>query len=222
MALAERPAPCLDNDAIYLIETITFPQQQHLRAGLPPPPPHARAADHRLPPAGSSLRRQGRHLPDDQIKAFWRENAGAASWQPTATAWRRRLRHQRVSSTQADLGCGASTAKIAAARRCAPWMSREAKRGSETAGTYLTFEIAAPTERTLELRTYAGQRGIDHTADSDNPVILSESRGNLEKNAVLTIDWHDEATFTDAGGSGEVDWRIQTAFAQCARVAIAH
>lgn len=202
-------APYLDNDAIYLIETITFRSSSTFVRAY-----HATTLMSRriiAYPAGSSYADKAAAPADDQIKAFWRENAGASIVAADRDGVETQADISAYVSTQADLGAGASTAK-AAARRVLLDVARELSEASETAGTYLTFEIAAPTERTLELRTYAGQRGIDHTADSDNPVILSESRGNLE-NAVLTIDWHDEATFTDAGGSGEkVDRRIQTAF----------
>lgn len=201
--------PYLDNNAIYLIETVTFRSGSTFVRAY-----HATGLMSRRIVAyyaGSAYADKSAAPADDQIKAFWRENAGALIAAATRDGVDTQADISAYVSTQADLSAGASIAK-AAARRVLLDVARELSEASETAGTYLTFEIIAPTETTLELRTYTGQRGIDHTADSGNPVILSEARGNLE-NAALTIDWHDEATFTDAGGAGEkIDRKIQTAF----------
>lgn len=208
--------PYLDNGAIYLIETVayrsgsTFVRAYHATGLL------ARRIVAYY--AGSSYADKAAAPADDQIKAFWRENAGASIVAAVRDGVETQADLSAYVSVQADLGQGASIAK-AAARRVLLDVARELCDASDTAGTYLTCEIIAPTESTLELRTYTGQRGVDHTVNSADPVILSESRGNLE-NATLTIDYHDEATFTDAGGAGErIDRRIQTAFS-AARAAV--
>lgn len=78
----------------------------------------------------------------------------------------------------------------------------EVAENSTQNGTYVAAEIVAPTESTLEARTYTGQRGVDHGSTSSNPIVFSESRGNL-KNAVLTVDHSQEVTFALAGGAGQ-------------------
>lgn len=65
---------------------------------------------------------------------------------------------------------------------------------SMAAGTYLIVEIVAPTEGTLELRTYTTLRGVDRRASTGSPLLFSRERGNLE-NAILTIDATNEITF---------------------------
>jgi hypothetical protein len=68
-------------------------------------------------------------------------------------------------------------------------------------GTFLTAEIVAPTESTLELRIYTGQRGVDRRFSTGNGLLFTSARGNLE-NALLTLDRIEEITFAEAGGAG--------------------
>lgn len=70
------------------------------------------------------------------------------------------------------------------------------------AGSPVYFDIVAPTLSTLEFRTYRGLRGIDHGSDSNDPVVLSPERGNLEVPVSRVYDWSDEITYVYAGGQG--------------------
>lgn len=70
---------------------------------------------------------------------------------------------------------------------------------SFTAGTYLVAEIVAPTESTLELRTYTGQRGQDRRFTGGNSLLFTAANGNLA-NGVLTVDAINEVTAAVAGG----------------------
>lgn len=72
---------------------------------------------------------------------------------------------------------------------------------SFTAGTYLVAEIVAPTESTLELRTYTGQRGVDRRFSTGNGLLFTATRGNFA-NGVLTVDAINEVTVAVAGGPG--------------------
>lgn len=83
-------------------------------------------------------------------------------------------------------------------------MIREMANDSTLTGTYLTAEIVAPTESTLELRTYTGQRGQDRRFSSGNGLLFTEARGNLA-DALLTVDATEEITFALAGGP-QRDW----------------
>jgi ReqiPepy6 Gp37-like protein len=71
--------------------------------------------------------------------------------------------------------------------------------GSFAAGAYLVAEIVAPTESTLELRTYTGQRGQDRRFSTGNGLLFTSSRGNFA-NAILTVDATNEVTVAVAGG----------------------
>lgn len=202
-AINGRP-PYLDNGAIYLIETIryrstsTFVRASHATGLL----------DRRIIAyyAGSSYASKTAAAADNQIKAFWKENAGASIVSADRDGVETQADISAYVATQANLGLGASVAK-AAARRKLLAVAQELAEASTTAGTYLTFEIIAPTESTLELRTYATQRGVDRRASSSSPVILREQSGVLE-NAQLEIDWRNEKTFVIAGGQGEGTQRL--------------
>jgi hypothetical protein len=196
--------PYNDNGAQYTIETIryratkTFVRAYHMTGLL----------DRRIIAyaAGSSYAQKSAAPADDQIKAFWAENAGASIVSADRDGLETQADISAYVSVQANLGQGASVAK-AAARRKLLNVAQELAEASTTAGTYLTFEIYAPTESTLELRTYTTQRGVDRRASTASPVILREQAGVLE-NAELTIDWHDEKTFVVAGGQGEGTQRL--------------
>lgn len=201
-------APTLDNNAIYLIESVTYRSDALFVRAY-----HATGLLARriiAYDAGSTYADKAATAADNLIKTFWKENAGASIVGADRDGSEMQANIAAYVTTQANTSAAASIAK-AAARRPLLEVARELCEASATAGTYLTFEIMAPTESTLELRTYTGQRGVDHTADSADPVILAEQRGNLE-HAELTIDYHDEATFTIAGGAGEkADRLIATA-----------
>lgn len=192
-------APYNDNGAQFTIETIryrstyTFLRAYHM-TGL---------MDRRIIAyaAGSSYAQKAAAAADDQLKTFWKENAGASISSADRDGVEAQADISAYVSTQANLGLGASVAKAAARRRLLA-VAQELCEASTTAGTYMTFEIIAPTESTLELRTYTTQRGVDRRASTANPVILREQAGVLE-NAELTIDYHEEATFIVAGGQGE-------------------
>jgi hypothetical protein len=156
--------------------------------------------------AGSSYAAKSAAPADDQLKAFWAENAGASISGTDRDGLETQADISAYVTTQANLSAGASIAK-AAARRKLLAVAQELCEASTTAGTYMTFEIIAPSESTLELRTYTTQRGVDRRASSGSPVILREQAGVLE-NAELEIDYHNEKTFVVAGGQGEGTARL--------------
>ncbi len=196
--------PYHDNGAIYLIETITYSATAtRVRAY------HATGLmDRRIIAyaAGSAYASKAATNADNLIKTFWKENAGASISSADRDGVETQADISAFVATQANLSLGASVAK-AAARRQLLAVAQELCEASSTAGTYLTFEIIAPTESTLELRTYTTQRGVDHRASTGQPIILREQAGVLE-NASLTIDYHDEVTFVVAGGQGEGTARL--------------
>lgn len=112
------------------------------------------------------------------------------------------------SYTQADISAYVTTQALVAAapvigksyywRSCGDTIL-ELCDASFTAGTYLAAEIVAPTESTLELRTYTGQRGVDRRFSSGNGLLFTSARGNFA-NGVLTIDATNEVTVAVAGG----------------------
>ena len=99
-------------------------------------------------------------------------------------------------------GLGITVAKAYAWRNVLKIM-QEIAEASTQQGVYIAFDIVAPTPDTLEFRTYAYQRGIDHRYPSGtNPVLLSPSFGNLGE-TTLRRDWRDVASFVYCGGKGD-------------------
>jgi hypothetical protein len=82
----------------------------------------------------------------------------------------------------------------------------------------MAAQIVAPTESTLELRTFATTYGVDHRASSGQPVILSEDTGSLT-NCVLEIDRANEVTFAICAGTGPGTSRITATSVDSTRIA---
>jgi hypothetical protein len=162
-------------------------------------------------PAGSSYTSKGPDFADDLIKAYADQQLLAGIVGADRDGAETYADVSAYLTKQADLSQGATLSKSAARRRLLD-VATDLAQASTTAGTYLTFEIIAPTESTLELRTYAIQRGTDRRYGTANQVILSQQRGNLT-NAHLVIDYTESASFIVAGGQGEQAERlIGTAF----------
>jgi len=201
-----------DNNATFLIRHIDYgPTSIFVRAY------HATSLlDRRIIayPAGSTYSTKAATAADDLIKTFVNENMLAGIVGADRDGVETYADVSAYLSKQANLTLGASIAKSAARRRLLD-VAADLANASNTAGTYLTFEILAPTESTLELRTYATQRGVDRRVGNtagNTPIILSQSRGNLT-NAHLVIDHTESASFIVAGGQGEEALRrIGTAF----------
>lgn len=131
---------------------------------------------------------------DDAIKIIARRNIGV-----NATAARNLSAYISIGP---NLGLGGTISKSYAWRDCLKTM-QELAAASAQAGVYTAFDIVAPTPDTLELRTYVGQRGVDHRFPSGlNPVIISPDFGNMGA-CSLTTDWRSEITYAKAGGRGE-------------------
>lgn len=197
-------APYLDNGAIYQIRYLDYgPDSIFVRAY------HAtNILDRRIIAyaAGSSFTTKAATFADDIIKTFVNENMLAGIVGASRDGVETYADVSAYLTKQANLSQGASVAKSAARRKLLD-VATDLANASTTAGTYLTFEIIAPTESTLELRTYATQRGVDRRASTANPVILSQQRGNLI-DAHLVIDYTQAASFIVAGGQGEETARL--------------
>ena len=101
---------------------------------------------------------------DDQIKGIVNENMLAGI---TAFRYGNPLRADVSAyvTKQANLALGVS-APVGAAWRNMMDVILEVAEASTQNGTYIAAEVVAPTESTLEVRTYAGQRGVDHGSTS--------------------------------------------------------
>ena len=207
-AINGRP-PYLDNGAIFLIRYVDYgPSSIFIRAY------HANnLIDRRIIAyaAGSTYTTKGPDFADDLIKEFVNQNMLAGIVGADRDGVETYADVSAYLTQQADLSQGATLTKSGSRRNLLD-VCTDLAQASTTAGTYLTFEVYAPTESTFELRTYAVQRGVDRTVGTANPVILSSGRGNLT-DAHLVIDYTEAVNFVVAGGQGEeTDRLIGTAF----------
>lgn len=190
--------PYLDCNALYFIETIELTSAQVFLRGF-----HANTLTTRryvLYPSGSTQADKAAAPADNQLKAYWKENAGS-SIAGTREGVQTLADISSVVSVDANLSLGPSVAMSGAHDPLENVLQRICD-ASATAGTYLTYEIIALSPADLRFRTYVGARGVDRRYGTAAPVILSEQRRNLS-GARLTIDYHNEVTAAIAGGQGQ-------------------
>lgn len=130
---------------------------------------------------------------DDMCKDIVRENF------VSATDTTRNL-DSSLFGVMADVSAAASISKSFTRRNVLTTL-QEIAEASRQAGTYLAFDTVW-TGSLYEFRTYTGQRGVDHTADSGDPVFVGPDFGNLT-DVEYEDDWEDEITRVIAGGQGE-------------------
>lgn len=155
---------------------------------------------------------------DDFIKDVWTNNADSGinslrSQDTGGTANNDQANLSAYVTIQANASAAPSTLKQFNWRSMGE-IIRELCDASMLNGTYLTAEIVAPSESTLELRTYTGQRGADRRFSSGSGLLFTEARGNLA-GAILTVDRTDEITFAYAGGADRDygrsnEWAVDT------------
>jgi hypothetical protein len=149
---------------------------------------------------------------DDMMKAIVRENAGSL-----ATVAGRNL--AAYLSVAPDLSLAPSVNKAFAWRSVLRTLQEIAQTSAEN-GTYLAFDIVAPSTTGYEFRTYVQQRGVDRRyPSSQSPLVLSADRGNLGAGH-LRFDYRDEVTRARAGGQGLEDARVTVAYQDDTRIAL--
>lgn len=167
--------------------------------------------------AGTSFSSKSAVAAGNQIKAFVAQNMAGAISAADRQGIETQVDISAFLTNQANLGDGQNIAMQAAWRNLHE-VIRDICDASTYAGTYMAADIVATSESTLELRTYANQRGTDHTAGSAQPVILSPESGSLA-NCRLIIDRSEEVTFAVAGGGNVGTERLIATSLDAARMA---
>lgn len=155
---------------------------------------------------GTSYTLKNANFAGNQIKAFAKENLGTSISSANRIGLETQADVSAYLSVQADLADGVAIAAQDAYSNLYDLIVGISN-ASTQAGTYMTAEVVAPTESTLELRTFATVRGVDHRASSGQPVILSEDTGSLT-NCVLEIDRSNEVTYAICAGAGPANNRL--------------
>jgi hypothetical protein len=136
---------------------------------------------------------------DNMIKAIARENLGSLATD-TARSWASLL------TVAADTGAAPSVT-LGFARQNVLTTVQKVCQASAQNGTRLYVDIVAPTDTTLELRTYTARRGTDHGSTSAAPTVFAPEFGNLIDPSI-DDDYSEEITYVYAGGQGQEDQRI--------------
>lgn len=146
---------------------------------------------------------------DDMMKAIVRENLGSLATDATRSL-------APYLAVQADRSVGPTIAKEFAYKPVLATL-QEIAASASAEGTPIYFDIvslgsAAVGGAAFEFRTYAGQRGVDHSmASGADPIEVSEERGNLADPS-LRFDYSAEVNHVYVGGQGEgIGRTIQTA-----------
>lgn len=138
-------------------------------------------------------------IADDVMKAYVRENFTAAT--DAARNWPATL-----FTVEADVGATTTIHKAASYRTVLTTL-QEISQDAMQAGFYTGFEVYSPTEiGPYTFRTYYPQRGADHTATSNQPLVLGVAYGSLG-DTELDLDYTNASSFIYAGGTGKQDER---------------
>lgn len=89
----------------------------------------------------------------------------------------------------------------------------------KSSGVYASFDVVRTAPATFEFRVFIGARGIDHSASSVNPVIVSKERHNLSQ-PNLEFNWEGEHNFIYGLGTGQGSDRVLQTAQDDSRIAI--
>lgn len=138
-------------------------------------------------------------LADDLIKAIVRENFTAAT--DTTRNWA-----STIFSVDADTS-SSTTVRIEMSYRNVLATLQEVCSQAATEGTYTGFEVASQTEQgAMVFRTYVGQRGVDRSSTSGQPLIVSTTDGSIVE-VELDEDYTNAPSFIYVLGQGVGDER---------------
>jgi hypothetical protein len=131
------------------------------------------------------------------MKAIVREQLG-----DLAAVERRKL------SVQNDVGAGGASITKAFAYRNVLTVLQELADIANENGVYLAFDVVRTAPATFQFRTYAGQRGTDHSRTSGDPRLVGKQYGNLDEATFGTFH-SDERNWVCVAGQGEEDARMR-------------
>jgi hypothetical protein len=144
--------------------------------------------------------------PDDMMKAIVREQLG-----DLAAAERRKL------SVQNDVGAGGTSVTKAFAYRDVLTVLQELADVANENGVYLVFDVVRTAPATFQFRTYAGQRGTNHSRTSGDPRLVGKQYGNLAEASFGTFH-SDERNWVLVAGKGEENARLTVERYNTARI----
>lgn len=131
---------------------------------------------------------------DDEIVDIIDENLGASAIDTDRDL-------SAYLSTQAGLSAGAIVGDDIGWKKILDVL-RNFSDSSDESGVRVIYDVVPLEDGTFEFRTYPRYRGVDHSADSGQAVIVAQNRRNL-KSPELIFDYTDEINAVYVGGKGE-------------------
>ena len=110
-------------------------------------------------------------------------------------------------SVQNDVGAGGASVTKAFAYRNVFTVLQELADVANENGVYLAFDVVRTAPAAFQFRTYAGQRGTDHSRTSGDPRLVGKEYGNLDEATFGTFH-SDERNWVLVAGKGEEDARL--------------
>ena len=136
-------------------------------------------------------------IPDNIMKAIVRRQLGE-----TAEAERQKI------TVAGDVGAGGASITKAFAYRNVLDVVQDLADLAKEGGVYLAFDVVRTAPGTFQFRTYAGQRGADHSRTSGDPRLVGKKYGNLSEASFGTYH-SDERNWVVVAGQGEEDARMR-------------
>ncbi len=194
--------PYLDGESVYFIRRISYKIDSNGRELLSI---YALDANYLLDGrivayAAGSAQGEKTAACDDMMKAIVRENLGSSATDTTRSL-------ATYLTVAADLTQCASITKAFSHRQVSTVLQDLASDSYVSNGVTLAYDIVYTSPTMLEFRTYANRRGVNHNANSAQPVIISRERRNLEEPEIIE-DHIDARTYIYAGGTGEGSTRV--------------
>lgn len=135
---------------------------------------------------------------DNAIKQMVRDNFTAAT--STYRNWA-----STIFAVDADVSLAPLITKDFAWRNVLT-VAQDMAQSSAELGTYLFFDVVVNGDA-LQFKTYPNQRGTDHRASSNQPVIFDPQTGNISE-VVQTNDYSNMASVSYAAGTGTGSSRL--------------
>lgn len=168
--------------------------------------------------AGSSYAEKVKIPWDDLMREFMEENYGTEAVDPDTLAADPDRDLSPWLDIEPDYSWGASFDKAAAWQNISDTLLEVAE-DVRNSGQYCSFDVVRTSPAHFEFRVYLGPRGVDHSADSPVPVVVSQERKNLLAPS-LDFDWEEERNFIYGTGQGKKDERVLKTARDNARIGL--
>jgi hypothetical protein len=146
---------------------------------------------------------------DDEIVDILTENYGVSAIDATRDL-------STYLAIQAALSAGAIVGDDIGWKRVIDVLKNFADASDEN-GARIIYDIVSDGRGGFTFRTWSQYRGMDHSSDSSDPVVVSQNRRNL-KSPEIIFDYTDAYNYVYMGGKGESSWHPVEEASDAARI----